>query len=155
MPCWAEPEGDEMRRIAIAACAALALFLAGAASAQTEKWDQKKVTALSAQFMNAVSGLQTALRQNPQMQDPTQEYTLGAVTDTLNLLEFESTHLNAMLTKGAGMRGTLHAYYRLQELVQELVPYQGQVMLTDFLTPPIQKGRTALVELAKYYPPVP
>lgn len=139
----------------IVAASLLALFAAGAAPAQTEKWSQEKVTALSAELMNSVSGLQTAFQQSNQAQDPMMQETVAQIVDGLGLLEFEAIHLNAMLKSGAGQTGTLPAYRRLQEFHSELMGYSGQVAITAFLSPPLTKAKTTLTKLAAYYPPTP
>ena len=144
-----------MTRLAVASLVSLALLLAGAARAQTEKWNQEKVTALSGELMSSVSGLQNALQNSAQAQNPLLEDTLAQVGDLLGLFEFEATHLNALLASGKGLRATLPAYKRLQELHAELTPYGGQVELSAFLAPPVAKAKAALTALAKYYPPQP
>lgn len=144
-----------MKRLVTAPLFALALFAAGAASAQTEKWSQEKVTALSAELVSSVSGLQTAFQQSNQAQDPVMQETVAQIVDGLGLLEFEAIHLNAMLKNGAGQTGTLSAYRHLQEFHSELMGYSGQVAITAFLSPPLTKAKTTLTKLAAYYPPAP
>jgi len=144
-----------MKRLVAVSLFALALFAAGAATAQTEKWKQEKVTALSAELVSSVSGLQTAFQQSNQAQDPMMQETVAQILDSLGLLEFEAIHLNAMLKSGAGLTGTLPAYRRLQELHSELMGYSGQVAITAFLSPPLTKAKATLTKLAAYYPPAP
>jgi hypothetical protein len=148
-------EGVRMKRLVAASLFALALFAAGAASAQTEKWNQEKVTALSTELVSSVSGLQNALQNSNQAQNPVMEDTVAQITDTLGLFEFEATHLNALLKSGKGLKSTLPAYKRLQELHSELTGFSGQIEMTAMLTPPITKAKTTLTKLAAYYPPTP
>ena len=144
-----------MSRFAVAAFVSLALLVAAAAGAQSEKWNQEKVTALSAELMNSVSGLQNDLNNSSQAMDPMMEDTVAQVSDGLGILEFEAIHLNAMLKSGKSLKKTLPAYKRLQELHSELMGYSGQIAITAFLSPPLTKAKAALTKLAAYYPPQP
>jgi hypothetical protein len=148
-------QGVAMSRFAVAVSVSLALLVAGAAGAQTEKWNQQKVTALSGELMNSVQGLQTDLENSSQAMDPMMEDTVAQISDALGILEFEAIHLNAMLKSGKGLKKTLPAYKRLQEIHSELMGYQGQIAITAFLSPPLTKAKTALAKLAAYYPPQP
>ena len=134
-----------------AAFVCLAL-LAASASAQTEKWSQEKVTALSGQLASAVSGLQNGLQNGSQTWDPMMEDAVYQASDALGLFEFEATQLNALLKSGKGMKQTLPTYRRLQELHTELQAFKGQVGLSDFLKPPLDKAKAVLTQLAAYYP---
>ena len=130
-----------MKRLAVASLFTLALFAAGAAPAQTEKWNQEKVTALSAELVSSVSGLQTAFQNSTQAQDPVMQETVAQVVDGLGLLEFEALHLNSMLKSGQGLKSTLPAYRRLQEFHGELMGYSGQVAISAFLSRRSRKPR--------------
>jgi hypothetical protein len=145
-------EGVAMPRVAVAVFASF-LLLSSIAGAQAEKWNQEKVTALSAELMSSVSGLQTNLQNSSQAMDPMMEDTVAQVSDGLGLLEFEAIHLNALLKSGKGLKATLPAYRRLQALHSELLGYSGQVAITQLLSPPLTKAKTALTQLAAYYPP--
>jgi hypothetical protein len=145
-------EGVDMSRFAFAASVSLALLVAGAAGAQTEKWNQEKLTAISAELVSSVSGLQNDLNNSAQAMDPMMEDTVAQVSDGLGLLEFEAIHLNALLKSGKGLKATLPAYRRLQELHSELMGYSGQIAIGAFLSPPLTKAKAALTKLAAYYP---
>jgi hypothetical protein len=144
-----------MKRLAFVSLTALALFAAAAASAQTEKWNQAKVTALAGDLVNSVSNLQNQLQNNAQAGDPFMEETVWQVGDSLGLLEFEALRLQALLTSGKGMKQTLPAYKRLQQLHRECQAYTGQFQQTAILSPPLTKAKAALTSLAAYYPPQP
>jgi hypothetical protein len=144
-----------MRRALIRSISAFALLIAFDASAQAEKWNQAKVTALAGVLASAVSGLRNALMNSEQWQVQTQEPELWGVADDLRMIEFEATNMSADLAKGAGMNQTLHAYVRLQQLHREISQYKGQVPVGDFLAPPLAKAKAVLTKLAAYYPPQP
>jgi hypothetical protein len=144
-----------MKRFAVVSLTALALFAAGTAAAQTAKWDQAKVTALAGDLANSVSNLQNQLQNNAQAGDPFMEETVWQVGDSLGLLEFEATRLQALLQSGKGMKQTLPAYKRLQQLHRECQAYTGQFQQTAILTPSLAKAKAALSMLSAYYPPQP
>ena len=145
-----------MRRLA-ATCLALAALLGagGIASAQSEKWNQAKATALAGELVNSVSNLEQQLQNNAQAGDPFMEETVWQVGDSLGLLQFEATRLQALLASGKGMKPTLPAYKRLQQLHRECQAYTGQFQQTAILTPSLDKARAALQALSAYYPPQP
>src|SRR5262245_39229948 len=143
-----------MRRFAVVLAAVCAL--AGSASAQSAKWDQAKVTAISGDLVNAVANLQNNLQNSAQAGDPMMEELVYQVGDSLGLIEFEAMRLNALLKSGKGMKATLPAYKRLQQLHRECVDEaQGQMQVSTFIAPPLAKAKAALSLLAAYYPPQP
>jgi len=144
-----------MPRLALALwLAPCALLAATTGSAQTQKWDQPKVTALSSELVGAVSNLQSSLQNSVQAQDPVMQETVFQVGDSLGLIEFEAARLEALLKSGKGMKATLPAYKRLQQLHREcLDEAQGQLQVTAFLQPPLTKAKATLAALAAYYPP--
>ena len=144
-----------MKRFVVVSLTALALFAAGPAAAQTAKWDQAKVTALASDLANSVSNLQNQLQNNAQAGDPFMEETVWQVGDSLGLLEFEAIRLQALLQSGKGMKQTLPAYKRLQQLHRECQAYTGQFQQTAILTPPLAKAKAALSMMSAYYPPQP
>lgn len=144
-----------MRRAILGSLVAFACLLALDASAQTEKWNQAKVSALAGELVNAVSGLQNALMASQQWQTWSGENSVWGVTDDLRLMEFEAISLNADLAKGAGMNQTLPAYMRVQQIHRETAQYQGQMDVSAFLAPPLAKAKAVLAKLAAYYPPQP
>jgi len=135
--------------------ALVCLVLAGAASAQTEKWNQAKATALAGDLVNSVSNLEQQLQNNAQAGDPFMEETIWQVGDSLGLLQFEAIRLQALLSSGKGMKQTLPCYKRLQQLHRECQAYTGQFQQTAILAPSLDKAKTALTKLAAYYPPQP
>lgn len=147
--------GNRMRRFALmCALAVFALVAAATASAQSQTWDQAKVTALSGELANAVSNLQSSLQNSAQAQDPVMQETVFQVADSLGLIEFEAARLNALLKSGKGMKETRPAYRRLQQLHRECVDEaQGQLQVTSFLKPSLDRAKNTLTALAAYYPP--
>jgi hypothetical protein len=143
-------------RAVLGSLAAFALLLASDAGAQTQKWDQAKVTALAGQLSSALSGLRNALMNSAEWQASYAiDDTLWGVAEDLRMMEFEATQMNADLTNSAGMKQTLPAYVHLQQLHREVSQYQGQMAVGAFLAPPLAKAKGLLAQLAAYYPPQP
>ena len=142
-------------RLSAGSCIALlALTVAGAVRAQTAHWDQAKVTAISGDLVSAVANLQNNLQNSAQAGDPAMEELVYQVGDTLGLIEFEATRLNALLQSGRGMKATLATYKRLQQLHREATDEaQGQMQVSAFIAPPLAKAKAALALLSAYYPP--
>ena len=145
-----------MRRAIIGSFVAFGLLLASDGTAQTEKWNQAKVTALARELSNAVSGLRNSLMNSDQWQNwSAGNDTLWGVSEDLRIIEFEAMSMNADLAKGAGMKQTLPAYTHLQQIHRELAQYNGQMDVGAFIAPPLAKAKAVLAQLAAYYPAQP
>ena len=145
-----------MRRATIGSIVALGFLAAFEVHAQTQTWDQAKVTSLAGDLANAVSGLRDSLRSSAQWQvwSETDESLYGIAED-LRMIESEAMSLNADLAKGEGMKQTQPAYMRVQQIHRELAQYKGQVDVGAFLAPPLAKAKAVLAQLAVYYPAQP
>jgi hypothetical protein len=145
-----------MRRAIIGSLIAFTFLVAFDGHAQTEKWNQAKVTALAGELSNAVSGLRNALMNSAQWQaESAMDDTLWGVSEDLRMIDFGAMSMNADLAKGAGMKQTLPAYMRLQQIHRELSQYKGQMDVGAFLAPPLAKAKGILAQLAAYYPAQP
>lgn len=137
-------------------CTILSASSAGSALAQSAKWDQVKVSALSSELVQAVTNLQNSLENSAQAMNPETQETVFQVADALGLIEFEAARLNMQIRKGKGMRETLPTFKRLQQLHREAQEdVAGQLQVSAFLAPSLAKAKAALTQLAAYYPPQP
>jgi len=145
-----------MRRATIGSIVALGFLAAFEVHAQTQTWDQAKVTSLAGELTNAVSGLRDSLRNSAQWQIWTEaDDSLYGIAEDLRMMESEAISLNADLAKGEGMKQTQPAYMRVQQIHRELAQYKGQVDVGAFLAPPLAKAKAVLAQLAVYYPAQP
>jgi hypothetical protein len=131
---------------------AASLLFGAHASAQTEAWNQEKVTGLAKELESAVSGLRDALRKSPMWENPQQKRTLYRISDKLRLIESESASLHAYLAKGAGMEETLPAYERIQRLRRDAQVLAKKTDVSAFTQPKLDRANQVLGLLAPYYP---
>jgi type II secretory pathway pseudopilin PulG len=142
------------RSIAIVV-AALALFAAPGARAQTAKWDQAAVTAAAAEYEAAVSGLRDAIRQSTAWTMSPDKSKLYQISQDLRQIEWLATNLHGDLVKGEGLEATTPIFNQIQENREYVKADAAFVDITDFLKPKIAASQAAIAKLAAFYPAAP
>lgn len=146
--------GTSVARYTIAFVAA-ALLVAVHASAQTETWNQEKVTGLAKELEAAVSGLRDDLRKSPAWENQQQKATLFRISDELRLIESESASLHAQLAKGAGMEETQPTYERIRRLRRDAQVLAKKTDVSAVTQPKLDRANQMLELLAPFYPASP
>jgi hypothetical protein len=134
---------------------ASAMLVAVQASAQTEPWNQEKVTALAKQLEASLSGLRDDLRKSPAWENQQQKGTLYRISDKLRLIESESISLHAHLEKGAGMAETHPTYERIQRLRRDAQVLAKKTDVSAVTQPKLDRAIEVLDLLAPFYPAPP
>ena len=134
---------------------ALLLLSTERSSAQTEAWNQEKVTALAGELESAVAGLRDALRKNPMWENPQQKAPLYRLADKLRLIESECASLHARLAKGEGMEETQPAYEHIQRLRRDAEVEGSRTEVSTFIRPKLDRAREVLSMIAPFYPAAP
>jgi len=134
------------------AVAALGLTFATQALAQTEKWNQEKVTAIAKELEAAVSGLRDAVKKSPAWENPQQKRNLYKISDILRQIEQECTSLHAQLAKGAGMEESLANYEHIQRLKRRAEVLAPKSDITAFTKPKLDQATGLLKQIEPYYP---
>ncbi len=130
---------------------AMALLVGAHASAQTEAWNQEKVTALAKELESAVSGLRDAVRRSPLMENPQQKARLFRISDKLRLIESECVSLHAHLARGAGMEETLPMFERIQRLRRQTQSMANRTDVSALTQPKLDRANEVLAQLAPFY----
>ncbi len=144
-----------MGRLIVGFVAAFALLVASGASAQTEKWDQAKVTAVAAEFESAVSGLREAAKQSVQWTMAPDKAPLYQVLQDLRQIEWLAQSLHADLAKGEGLEATTPVY---MEMVETRNYAKADAMFVDVVAsvkPKLDASRAAFAKLSAFYPATP
>jgi hypothetical protein len=146
-----------MQSVILGAIVVLGLVLSplGGALAQTETWNQEKVTALSGELVQAVSGLRDAVRKSPMRDNPQQKRIFYRISDYLRRIESESLSLRAQLTKGAGMEETWPNYRNIRLLRRNAEVLAKKTDVSAPTQPKLDRAEQLLDEISGYYPPEP
>ena len=143
-----------LRSIAIGV-AALTLFGALPALAQTAKWDQAAVTAAAKEYESAVSGLRDAVRQSQAWTVTASRPKLYQIQQDLRQIEWLAQSLHADLAKGEGLEATTPIYNQIEQNRQYANADAAFVDINDFIKPKLAAARAAQAKLAAYYPKPP
>lgn len=143
----------QMRRVkSLALCAALLLgWASGPASAESESWDQQKVTAIAQELADAVKDLKDVVRQNPDQVSGSQRRAQYAAREDLRLLSNTTKHLALELEKGEGREATLPIYRRVQTLRRDAEEDGRKAMIQAPTMERISIAKEILARLAPYY----
>jgi hypothetical protein len=142
-----------MGRTIVGLLVAFALGIAALdAHAQTEKWDQAKVTTLAAEYEGAVSGLRDAVRQSIAWTENPDKSKLYQIAQDLRQIEWLAQSLHADLKKGEGLEATTPVYL---EMVETRNYAQADAMFVDInaqVKPKLDTARAAFAKLSAFYP---
>jgi hypothetical protein len=144
-----------MARLMVGTVAAFALVVALGANAQTQAWDQAKVTAAAAEFESAVSGLREAVKQSSQWTISVNKAPLYQVLQDLRQIEWLSQSLHADLVKGEGLEATTPQYL---QMVETRSYAKADAMFVDIgasIKPKLDASRAAFTKLTAFYPATP
>jgi hypothetical protein len=144
-----------MTRCIAIAVAALALFVAPGARAQTAKWDQAAVTAAAAEFEAAVTGLRDAVRQSTAFNLSPNKAPLYQISQDLRQIEWLAQNLHADLVKGEGLEATTPAFNEMQETRGYAKADAMFVDINDFIKPKLAASQAAMAKLSSFYPAAP
>lgn len=144
-----------MKRWIVAAVAAFAVVVALGANAQTEKWDQAKVTAAAAEFEGAVSGLRDAVRQSTAWTMSPDKSKLYQIAQDLRQIEWLAQSLHADLKKGDGLEATTPAFLEMVETREYAKADAAFVDINAQIKPKLDASRAAFAKLSAFYPSTP
>lgn len=130
----------------------MALLVGAHASAQTEAWNQEKVTALAKELESSVSGLRDAVRRSPLRENPQQKTRIFRIADQLRLIESESASLHARLARGEGMDETLPSFQRIQRLRRSAQSLANRTDVSAQTQPKLDRANQVLGQMAPFYP---
>ncbi|MEX2206012.1 MAG: hypothetical protein WEF50_07255 [Myxococcota bacterium] len=144
-----------MTRSIVTAIAALALFVAAGAHAQTAKWDQAAVTAAAAEYEAAVTGLRDAVRKSTAWTMTPNKSKLYQISQDLRQIEWLAQSLHADLAKGEGLEATTPIFNQIQSNREYAKADAEFVDINDFIKPKLAASQAAIAKLSAFYPSAP
>jgi hypothetical protein len=144
-----------MTRSIVTAVAALALFVAAGAHAQSAKWDQATVTAAAAEYEAAVAGLRDAVRKSTAWTMTPNKSKLYQIAQDLRQIEWLAQSLHADLVKGEGLEATTPIFNQIQENREYAKADAAFVDINDFIKPKLAASQAAIAKLSAFYPTAP
>ena len=133
---------------------ALVVWVPSASFAELAKWDQQRVTALSAELAEACGALYDTFVKQPQA-------TIGSgqardyyrLRQVVRRLRGEARHLSSALAKGEGYDETLPIYENLMVTVRDARELAQRTFTTAFVLDKAAAAGDVLRRIAPYYDP--
>jgi hypothetical protein len=126
--------------------------LAGEPAKQREPWDQAKLTQLSGELAESVSGLRASARRNPPPNVASgQSRSWYRVLDLLRVIEQETGALQKALEAGEGHDETLPIFERIEELRVRAAQEGRRLFLPEGTMTKIRNARGVLEKIRPYY----